>query len=100
MNAERKTTSASRFSSARTEQSGTAGTAATPEHSELGPLTARHIAAISGRGLDVELLVKHGVGASPKLGGDAIAIPYFINETRVGCKHRTLTGEKRFMQDV
>ena len=100
MNAERKRTSASRSSSARTEQSGTAGTAATVEQSELGPLTPSHITAISARGLDVELLVKHGVGASSKLGGDAIGIPYFVGETRVGCKHRTLTGEKRFMQDV
>jgi len=100
MNAERKTTLVSRLPSTRTEPSGTAGTAAIPEHSELGPLTARHIAAITGRGLDVELLVKHGVGASPKFGGDAIGIPYFIGDTRVGCKHRTLTGDKRFTQDV
>src|SRR5206468_8055418 len=50
--------------------------------------------------LDIELMVKLGVGASPMLGGDAIGIPYFIGEARVGCKHRTLTGEKRFTQDA
>lgn len=79
---------------------GSAGTAVTPELSELGPLTERHIAALSGRGLDIELMVKLGVGASAKLGGEAIGIPYMDGETQVGCKHRTLTGEKRFMQDV
>src|SRR5262249_29779512 len=86
--------------STQREPFGTAGTADMPEQSELAPLTDRHIAALSGRGLDIELMVKLGVGASPRLGGDAIGIPYIDGETRVGCKHRTLTGDKRFAQDV
>jgi hypothetical protein len=100
MNDARNPIPVSRLPLTTREQFGTAGTVATVEHSELGPLTAPHIAAISGRGLDVELLVRLGVGASPKLGDDAIGIPYFVGDVRVGCKHRTLTGEKRFVQDV
>src|SRR5262249_55494170 len=82
------------------EPFGSAITADIPEQSELGPLTDRHIAVLSGRGLEIELMVKLGVGASHKLGGDAIGIPYFDGEARVGCKHRTLSGGKRFAQDV
>ena len=100
MNDAKAKTDAFPLPSTRPEPFGTAGTAATPEQSGLGPLTDRHIAALSGGGLDIELLVKLGVGASLKLGGDAIGIPYFDGEARVGCKHRTLTGEKRFIQDV
>lgn len=82
------------------EPFGTAITATTPEQSALGPLTDTQIAALTGRGLDVDLLEKLGVGASSKLGGDAIGVPFFDGELQVGCKHRTLTGEKRFTQDV
>ena len=100
MNDVRARINVSPLPSTRPEPFGTAGTAATPEQSELAPLTDRHIAALSGRGLDIELMVKLGVGASPKLGADAIGIPYFDGEARVGVKHRTLCGEKRFTQDV
>src|SRR5262245_1533207 len=100
MNDARNQTHVFPLPSIRREPFGTAGTADTPEQSVLTPLTDRHIAAISGRGLDIELMVKLGVGASPRLGGDAIGIPYFDGEARVGCKHRTLTGDKRFAQDV
>src|SRR5262249_30301845 len=100
MNDARAKTNVSPLRSTRPEPFGTAGTAATPEQSELEPMTDRHIAALAGRGLDIELLVRLGVGASPKLGGDAIGIPYFDGEAKVGCKHRTLTGEKRFTQDI
>ena len=90
-----------RSPSTSAEPSGAAGTAATPEPCELGPLSDRHIAALSERGLDIELVaIKLGIGASPRLGGDAIGIPYFDGALRVGCKHRTLTGEKRFTQDI
>ncbi len=82
------------------EPFGTATTAAPPEQSAIGHLTDRHIAALTGRGLDVELLVKLGVGASDRLGSDGIAIPYFDGDVRIGCKHRTFAGDKRFTQDV
>lgn len=85
---------------------GSATTAEPAEESVLGPLTDHHIAALVGRGLDPELLVKLSVGSSAKLGDDAlvIGIPYFDglsfdHPVRVGCKHRTIAGEKRFAQD-
>ena len=65
----------------------------------LEPLTTRHVKAIQARGLDCELLVMRGVGASSRLGGSAIGIPYVENGKIWGLKHRTLTGEKRFTQD-
>ena len=77
-----------------------ATTADTPEVSAVGPLTDRHIAALVGRGLDPELLARLGVGASAKVGGVSIAIPYLSDGNRVGCKHRTIEGDKKFAQDV
>ncbi len=65
----------------------------------LKPLTDAHLAAIEARGLEPELLVRHGVGASDRLPGDAIGIPFFDQGVRVATKYRTLTGEKRFTQD-
>jgi twinkle protein len=100
MNDARNQTHVFPLPSTKREPFGTVGTADMPEQSELAPLTDCHIAALSGRGLDIELMVKLGVGASQKLGGDAIGIPYFDDEVRVGCKHRTLTGDKRFAQDI
>jgi Toprim domain len=100
MNDARNQTRVSPLPLTKQEPFGTAGTAGIPEPSELGPLTDPLIAALSGRGLDIELMVKLGVGASPRLGGDAIGISYFDGEARVGCKHRTLTGDKRFAQDL
>lgn len=92
---------ASASPSATTAPSGTAGTAAGKAGSAiLTPLQARHIAAIEARGLDPELLEKLGVGASDRLPGDAIGIPYFDGGVRVATKYRTLTGEKRFTQDA
>lgn len=64
------------------------------------PLQPRHAAAIEARGLDPELLVKYGVGASDRLGGDCIGIPFMVDGVRVATKYRTLTGEKRFTQDA
>lgn len=101
MNESTARTDASASPSPVTAPSGTATTAATPAASAiLIALTDRHLAAIEARGLDPELLVKHGVGASRKLGGDCIGIPYFDNGVRVATKYRTLTGEKRFTQDA
>jgi twinkle protein len=66
----------------------------------LKELSDRHIAAIEGRGLDPELLLKLGVGASVKLGGEAIGIPFIDGGKIVALKHRTLGADKRFTQDV
>ncbi len=82
------------------ELHGSATTAAGREESALGAMTPEITGALEARGLDVELMAKLGVGASPKLGGVSIGIPYHADELRVGCKHRTLAGEKRFAQDV
>lgn len=83
-----------------TAPSGAATTAASRAGSAiLTPLDQNHIEALEARGLDVELLVRLGVGASSRLAGDCIGIPYFDNGVRVATKYRTLTGEKRFTQD-
>lgn len=65
----------------------------------MRPMPQETIAAIEERGLDAELLLKHGVAASDRLHGDCIAIPYFDGDKRVATKYRTLSGEKRFTQD-
>src|SRR5689334_4565361 len=93
-------TNVSPLRSVTTAQFSSAITADTPEVSTPKALTADHLAAIEARGLDPELLARLGVGGSAKLGGASIAIPYLEGEAQVGCKHRTLTGEKRFVQDV
>ena len=89
MNDARKTTPVSALPLTTPAPFGTAGIAGTPEQSVLTALTDRHIAALSGRGLDIELMVKLGVGASPKLGGDAIGIPYLDGEAQ---PHVTMCG--------
>lgn len=87
--------------SSQTEPSGSATTAAGRAGSAiLLPFGPSHIEALEARGLDPELLVKLGVGASEKLAGDCIGIPFFDNGVRVATKYRTLTGEKRFTQDA
>jgi twinkle protein len=62
-------------------------------------LTERHQTLLEARGLDVELLVNHGVISSDRLGLDTIAIPYFSGTEQVNTKYRTISGEKRFSQD-
>jgi twinkle protein len=79
---------------------GIAGIADGPEAYGLKVLSDRHIEAIEARGLDPELLLKLGVGASVKLGGDAIGIPFVDDGKVVALKHRTLGADKRFTQDV
>lgn len=91
---------ASASQSNRTVQFGIAGIADGPEAYGLRALGEAHCRAIEARGLEPELLVKLGVGASEKLGGDAIGIPYVDNDKIVAVKHRTLGAEKRFTQDV
>lgn len=94
-------TDASPSPSPAAAQNGSATTAGSRAGSAvLTPLGPRHIEALEARGLDVELLVKLGVGASNRLPGDCIGIPYFDNGVRVATKYRTLTGEKRFTQDA
>lgn len=94
-------TNASVSSSIAREPVGTAGTAGGAGASAiLTALEPRHIAAIEARGLDPELLVRHGVGASARLPGDCIGIPFFEQGVRVATKYRTLTGEKAFTQDA
>ena len=65
-----------------------------------GNLAPQPIAMLEARGLDAELLVRHGVASSAKLGGDCIAIPYVENGQRVNTKYRTIGGEKRFCQET
>jgi len=66
----------------------------------LRPFQSSHTAAIEARALDPELLANLGVGASSRLAGDCIGIPYFDNGVRVATKYRTIAGEKRFTQDA
>jgi len=81
--------------------SGTATTAVgTADVEQLHPLSPSHIAALTDRGLDPEIVTRLGVAASEKLGGDAVAIPYFDNGAIVGRKHRGWGEGKRFVQDV
>jgi len=65
----------------------------------IKPLTPRLIEILEARALDVELLAKHGVGASNRLNGDCIAIPYFENGIRVNTKYRLIGEAKGFTQD-
>lgn len=62
-------------------------------------LTERHQQLLEARGLDIELLLHHGVASSHRLGPDTIEIPYFVAGERVNTKYRTISGEKRFAQD-
>lgn len=63
-------------------------------------LTPRHADLLEARGLDVELIERLGVASCSRLGADTIAIPYLRDSQIVGTKYRTISGEKRFAQDV
>ncbi|MBS0517278.1 MAG: AAA family ATPase [Proteobacteria bacterium] len=63
------------------------------------PFGTAQLTAISARGLDPELMVRLGVGASDRL-ADGIAIPFFADGAVVACKHRTLGPDKRFTQEA
>lgn len=89
----------------RSEQAEPHGFATTAAASKVGsailmPFQDRHLAALEERALDPELMVRLGVGASNRLGGNCIGIPYFDKSQRVATKYRTITGEKRFTQDA
>jgi twinkle protein len=94
-------TDASPSPSDQTSRSGTATTAAGTVGSQtLGVLNSNHIRVLQARGLDVELLVTLGVGASSRLRGNCVGIPYLENGQRVQTKYRTLDADKRFTQDL
>jgi twinkle protein len=61
-------------------------------------LTARHMALLEARGLDIELLARLGVRSSGRLGPDTVGIPYYRGDDVVGVKYRTISGDKKFMQ--
>lgn len=93
-------TDASPSPSRPTAPFGTVGIADGLEAFGVKPLNDNHIADLSARGLDPELLVRHGVGASVRLGGSAIGIPFVDDGKVVAMKHRTISGEKRFTQEA
>jgi len=64
-------------------------------------LTAKHIELLEARGLEVELLSQMGwfSAENPGAGDGFIGIPYFRDGKKVGCKYRTLSGEKKFYQE-
>lgn len=52
------------------------------------------------RKLDPEILSKLGIESTTGwAGSESVAIPYFQGAERVNCKHRTISGEKRFRQE-
>jgi len=67
---------------------------------EVVGLSRRHADLLEARGLDIELLERLGVESSADHGPDWIAIPYYRGEEVVGRKYRTISGEKRFSQDI
>ena len=100
MTARTPETAASPSPSTRTRRGPTpSGSATTADGAVPLALTERHIALIDARGLDPELMVKLGVGASARF-SDGIAIPYFEGGVQVALKHRTLGPDKRFTQEA
>jgi twinkle protein len=63
-------------------------------------LTNRLIEILEARGLDVELLVKHGVDASARHGSECIVIPFLEGGKVVNHKHRGFGEAKVFSQDT
>jgi twinkle protein len=62
-------------------------------------LKAHHLQVLEGRGLDAELLVKHGVESCDRP-GEWVSIPYVLGGQIVNHKYRTVVGEKKFSQDA
>lgn len=58
-------------------------------------LTQKHLTQLLNRGITEEIAVRLGLTSS----NDNVAIPYFRAGAQVGCKYRTLEGEKKFYQD-
>jgi twinkle protein len=63
-------------------------------------LNDRHSAILTQRGLDVELLVRHGVDSSEERGFSGVVIPFYEAGQVVNRKRRTIEGDKRFFQDA
>lgn len=101
MNESTARTDVSPSRSQATAPSGSATTAAGPAGSAiLRPFSPSIVAAIEARGLDPELLATLGVGASDRLPGDCIGIPFLDQGVRVATKYRTISGDKKFTQDA
>jgi twinkle protein len=64
----------------------------------MGGLSERHLKLIENRGLDAEIVSRHGVETCEDR-PDLIRIPYLVGADVVNNKYRTLDGEKRFHQD-
>lgn len=64
----------------------------------MGGLSERHLKLIENRGLDAEIVSRHGVETCEDR-PDLIRIPYLVGGDVVNNKYRTLDGEKRFHQD-
>lgn len=63
-------------------------------------LTETLIGALETRGIDGETASRLGwSGTKQSDGREFLAIPYFRDGVQVGRKYRTLTGEKKFLQD-
>ena len=63
-------------------------------------LSDRHSEILQARGLDVELLVRHGVDSFEEHGFDGVVIPFYEAGQVINRKRRTIEGEKRFYQDA
>jgi twinkle protein len=63
-------------------------------------LSERSRKILEERGLDAELLVRHGVESSDRLGPDCIVIPFIEAGQAVNHKFRTIAGDKKFCQDA
>ena len=62
-------------------------------------LSPKHVEILEARGLDVELLVRHGVDSFEDHGFSGVVIPFHEAGQVVNHKRRTIEGEKRFFQD-
>jgi twinkle protein len=66
-------------------------------------LSERHQSQLQERGIDPELAVTHGVRSSRRLGGDAVAIPFYQGGEVVNWKYRRIQkadNEANFSQDA
>ncbi len=61
-------------------------------------LSDRHLKLIVNRGLDAEIVSRHGIETCEG-NGELIQIPYVLGSETVNHKYRSLDGAKRFRQD-
>jgi len=62
-------------------------------------ITEQAIKILELRGLESEMLVRHGVSSYEKDGSEWLKIPYIMGGEAINHKYRTISGEKRFHQD-